>query len=187
MTSVVAMPTVTPVEGKPNFLIGAYDVADLGYGVHEFFVSGTAASYAGEGVKGEADYTTRIVALTPNDSAKFNGTVIVEWLNVSGGIDAPAVWMMAHREIVRDGYAYVGVSAQKVGVDGGQTITGIDMSLKTQNAERYSSLHHPGDAYAYDIFSQVGPWSKRRRATGSSVGSTRNTLWRLVNRSRRCS
>ena len=64
--------------------------------------------------------------------------------------------MMAHREIVREGYAYVGVSAQKVGVDGGQTITGIDMSLKTQNAERYSSLHHPGDAYAYDIFSQVG-------------------------------
>ena len=166
MTSVVAMASVTPVEGKPNFLIGAFDVADLGYGVHEFFVSGTAASYAGEGVKGEADYTTRIVALTPNDSAKFNGTVIVEWLNVSGGIDAPAVWMMAHREIVRDGYAYVGVSAQKVGVDGGQTITGIDMSLKTQNAERYSSLHHPGDAYAYDIFSQVGALVKEASGDG---------------------
>jgi hypothetical protein len=36
------------------------------------------------------------------------------------------------------------------------TITGIDMSLKKQSPERYSSLSHPGDAYAYDIFSQAG-------------------------------
>lgn len=160
------MATVTPVEGKPNFLIGAFDIADLGYSAHEFFVSGTASSYAGEGAAGEAEYTTRIVALTPNDAATFNGTVIVEWLNVSGGIDAPAVWMMAHREMVRDGYAYVGVSAQKVGVDGGQTITGIDMSLKTQNPDRYSALHHPGDAFAFDIFSQVGALVKEASGDG---------------------
>ena len=156
MTSVVAMPTVTPVPGKPNLLIGGYHLADLGYAASEFFVSGTASSYAGEGAAGQAEYTTRIVALTPIDVSKFNGTVLVEWLNVSGGIDTPAVWMMAHREIARAGYAYVVVSTQKVGVDGGQTITGIDMSLKKQDPERYSRLSHPGDAYAYDIFSQAG-------------------------------
>src|SRR6478736_10113876 len=150
------MPTVTPVAGKPNLLIGGYDLADLGYAASEFFISGTASSYAGEGVAGEAEYTTRIVALTPIDATKFNGTVLVEWLNVSGGIDTPAVWMMAHREIAREGYAYVAVSAQKVGVDGGITITGMDMSLKTQDPERYSELSHPGDAFSYDIFSQVG-------------------------------
>jgi hypothetical protein len=33
---------------------------------------------------------------------------------------------------------------------------GIDMSLKSQDSQRYSSLNHPGDAYAYDIFSQAG-------------------------------
>ena len=71
---------------------------------------------------GTADYTTRIVVLTPADRAQFNGTVLVEWLNVSGGIDAPAVWMMAHREIVRAGYAYVAVSAQRVGVQGGASM-----------------------------------------------------------------
>jgi hypothetical protein len=156
MTTVVAMPSVTPVAGKPNLIIGAYDVADLGYAGNEFFVSGTASSYAGEGALGEADYTTRVVVMTPTDVDKYNGTVLVEWLNVSGGIDTPAVWMMAHREIARAGYAYVGVSAQKVGVDGGQTITGIDMSLKKQDPERYSRLSHPGDAHAYDIFSQAG-------------------------------
>jgi Alpha/beta hydrolase domain len=143
------MPDVTPVPGKPTLLLGAYDPATLGYQCQEFFVSGTARSYASET---EADYTTRIVVLTPAES---NGTAIVEWLNVSGGIDAPAVWFMAHREIARAGYAYVGVSAQRVGVEGGFSLVG-DMSLKTVNPLRYSPLSHPGDAYSYDIYSQIG-------------------------------
>ena len=144
---------ITPVPGKPNLLLGAYEPDTLGYRAAEFFVSGTASSYASED---RADYTTRIVVLTPTDDAAFNGTVIVEWLNVSGGIDAPAVWFMAHREIAREGYAYVAVSAQRVGVEGGVSLIGADMSLKAQEPERYSRLSHPGDAFAYDIFSQAG-------------------------------
>ena len=167
MTSVVAMPSVTPVPGKPNLLLGAYDIADVGYTAAEFFVSGTASSYAGEGASGQADYTTRIVVMTPTDTAKFNGTVLVEWLNVSGGIDAAAVWFMAHREIARAGYAYVVVSAQQVGVQGGATMTGFDMSLKKQDPERYSRLSHPGDDYSYDIFSQIG--SLAREASDDGV------------------
>jgi hypothetical protein len=159
--------TYTPVPGKPALLLGAFDIASVGYVAEEFFVSGSASSYAAAGELGPdgrwsaapaatADYTTRIVALTPSDPARFNGTVLVEWLNVSGGIDAPAVWMMAHREMLRAGYAYVGVSAQRVGVEGGTNLMGIDMSLKSQDPQRYSALHHPGDAHAYDIFSQAG-------------------------------
>jgi len=144
---------VLPVSGKPNLLLGAYEADTLGYRAEEFFVSGTASSYATED---RADYTTRVVVLTPTDDAAFNGTVIVEWLNVSGGIDAPAVWFMAHREIAREGYAYVAVSAQLVGVEGGVSLVGADMSLKALDPERYSGLVHPGDAFAYDIFSQVG-------------------------------
>jgi hypothetical protein len=143
---------ITPVPGKPNLLLGAYDLATLGYRAEEFFVSGTASSYATDD---RADYTTRIVVLTPTDDAAFNGTVIVEWLNVSGGIDTPAVWFMAHREIAREGYAFVAVSVQRVGVEGGASLVGLDMSLKTQQPERYSRLSHPGDAFAYDIFSQA--------------------------------
>jgi hypothetical protein len=164
---VMTDPKVSSIAGPPSFLLGAYDIATVGYRVQEFFVSGTATSYAPVGTVGSdghwdvvaaeaADYTTRIVLLVPEDDASFNGTVIVEWLNVSGGIDAPAFWSMAHREIVRAGYAYVGVSAQRVGIDGGGLSLGFDMSLKTQNPERYSSLHHPGDAFSYDIFTQVG-------------------------------
>ncbi len=105
-------PVITAVSGQPNLLLGAYDLATLGYRADEFFVSGTAASYA---PPDSADYVTRVVVLRPVDDAAWNGTAIVEWLNVSGGIDAPAVWFMAHREIARSGYAYVVVSAQRVG------------------------------------------------------------------------
>ena len=154
-------PVLTSVPGKPNLLLGGFDLATMGYQANEFFVSGTAASFTADGQwdakpSGEAEYTTRLVAVTPTDDA-FNGTVIVEWLNVSGGIDAPAVWMLAHREVLREGYAYVCVSAQKVGVDGGgNTITGFDFSLKSQDPERYSKLSHPGDDFAFDIFTQAG-------------------------------
>lgn len=160
-------PAVAPAPGKPVLLLGAFDIDSVGYRAEEFFVSGTASCYAPVGEQGAdgrwdvtrsgtADYTTRMVVLTPADGAEFNGTVLVEWLNVSGGLDAPAVWMMAHREILRAGYAYVAVSAQKVGVDGGANLLGIDLSLKSQDPTRYASLNHPGDAFAFDIFSQIG-------------------------------
>ncbi len=144
---------ITPVSGNPNLLLGAYDLATLGYRAEEFFVSGTARSYAGDD---HADYTTRIVVCRPADDGTFNGTVIVEWVNVSGGIDAPAVWFMAHREITRAGYAYVAVSAQHVGIEGGDSLVGANMSLKAQDPERYSPLNHPGDQFSYDIYSQIG-------------------------------
>jgi Alpha/beta hydrolase domain len=164
---VTDQPIVQPAGGKPVLLLGAFDAASLGYVAEEFFVSGAASSYlpaaelSPDGrwiVKSSdtADYTTRMVVLTPADRARFNGTVLVEWLNVSGGIDAPAVWMMAHREMVRAGYAYVAVSAQRVGVEGGANLMGVDMSLKRQDPIRYACLHHPGDAFSYDIFTQVG-------------------------------
>ncbi len=158
---------VTLAPGKPRLLLGGFEIGSVGYVAEEFFISGTASSYGPTGKLdsdgqwsvsplGTADYTTRMVVLTPSDRTRFNGTVLVEWLNVSGGIDAPAVWMMAHREIIRAGYAYVAVSAQKVGVEGGASLLGVDMSLKSQDPKRYASLRHPGDAFSYDIFSQTG-------------------------------
>jgi Alpha/beta hydrolase domain len=169
-------PEVEHIEGVPTLMTGAYDVATLGYTKEEYFVSGVASSYSAQepldpdgrwtaSVSGTAPYRTRIVVMRPTDPAKFNGTVIVEWLNVSGGLDAPADWFMAHREIVRSGYAYVAVSAQKVGVDGGASL-GADMSLKKMNPARYASLSHPGDAFAFDIFSQAGKLARHARGNG---------------------
>ena len=169
-------PVVTHAPGKPKLILGAYDLADLCYTDDEFFVAGSASAYAAAGEfgpdghwaaepSGSADYTIRIVVLKPANASSFNGTVIVEWLNVSGGIDAPAVWMMAHREIIRRGYGYVAVSAQQVGIEGGGSSLGMDLSLKKQDPERYWHLNHPEDAYSYDIFTQAGRLVRERHET----------------------
>jgi hypothetical protein len=162
-------PVLTPVPGEPRLLLGAYRLEDLGYTAEEFFVSGTAASYTSAVAAPTAEYTTRVVVLAPTGGVTGNGTAVVEWLNVSGGIDAPAVWFMAHRELVREGYVYVAVSAQSVGIEGGASLGGADMSLKSQDGKRYGSLRHPGDAFSYDIFAQVGRLVRSGAIGGSPV------------------
>jgi hypothetical protein len=176
------LPSVTAVPGKPNLLIANYDLADVGYQVSESFIEGAAASYRLAGpptadgawnaeAKQTAPFRTRVVVIRPIDPAKFNGTVLVEWLNVTAGQDAAADWMVAHREMVRSGYAYVAVSAQKVGIDGGG-IMGQGTALRKADPERYGTLSHPGDAYSYDIFSQVGRTLKSADAGGLLGGLT---------------
>jgi hypothetical protein len=153
-----AMPTrsasVSAVPGAP-FLAQPvfYDLAALGYTNDEFFLEGTARSYAGP--EKEAFFRTRAVVRRPVDAARWNGSVVVEWFNVSGGLDAAPDWSFLHRHILRAGFAYVGVSVQRVGVEGGGFAT-IQIPLKTVNPARYGSLAHPGDAFAYDIYTQVG-------------------------------
>ncbi|RZK03208.1 MAG: hypothetical protein EOO76_03790 [Novosphingobium sp.] len=170
-------PQVTAVPGKPNLMIGAYDLATLGYQVDEYFIAGNATSYRLSGQPEAsgvwtaqpdtaAPYVTRVVVIRPSDPLKFNGTALVEWFNVTAGQDTPADWMVAHREMLRKGYAYVGVSAQKVGVEGGDSVMGQGTALKKADPKRYGTLAHPGDAWSYDIFSQAGALLKTPRAGG---------------------
>lgn len=158
--------TVSPAPGRPALLLGTYDLGALGYTAEEFFINGTATAYdlpGGQTPDGRweakpsstAPYATRIVAVRPSDPAKFNGTVVVEWLNVSAGADGAPDWSMTHRELIRSGYAYVAVSAQKVGVEGGPALA-MAKPLKAADPARYGQLSHPGDAYAYDIYTQAG-------------------------------
>jgi Alpha/beta hydrolase domain len=163
-----AQVTVTgPIAGTPLLDLGKFDLAALGYVTEEFFLSGTATSYKRVGQITEdgnwqvehdatAPFTTRIVVVRPADPAKFNGTAVVEWLNVSAGTDLGADWSGLHREIVRDGFAYVGVSAQKVGIEGGPSLVPNALPIKKTDPARYGRLSHPGDAFAYDIYSQAG-------------------------------
>ena len=105
---------VTPVPGVPALVLASYDLSKLGYQTDEYFVTGTATSYslpspvsadgAWKATPGAtAPFKTRVVVLRPSDPAKFNGTVLVEWFNVTGGQDTPVDWMMAHRELIRKG------------------------------------------------------------------------------------
>lgn len=162
-----ASPTITvPPAGSHGFpfLAAAEDLGSSGYTESEYFISGTATSYAKSGLwtsdgrwnvraSGTAPYKSRLLVRRPVDPAAFNGTVVVEWLNVSGQLDLSPDYWFERDELLRRGYAWVGVSAQAVGVDGG---LGEIKGLKGWDPARYGSLVHPGDAFAYDIFSQAG-------------------------------
>jgi hypothetical protein len=167
----VANPTIEEPSPKGMGMISVsstmFPLALVGYSADEYFVSGTAVNYTLDGEppadgywnlrqdSGRAAYKTRIVVYKPKNPARFNGTVIVEWLNVSGGLDAAPGWINAHTELLRQGYGWVGVSAQKEGIDGGGPISMMKLPLKTFDRVRYGSLVHPGNRYSYDMFSQV--------------------------------
>ncbi len=170
-------PAIASLPGKPVLLMGSYDLAGIGYQVGEFTAAGKASRYAlkrpatidgklAAVADGTADYATRYVVIRPSDPKKFNGTVLVEWLNVTAGQDTPADWMVAHREILRRGFAYVAVSAQKVGIEPGTSVMGMGLPLKKANPARYGSLSHPGDAFSYDIYSQAGRALKAKGSSG---------------------
>lgn len=177
-------PTITPVAVEVGAGINQPQPAPAipdGYVEEEYFIEGTATGFdavetpddgrwvatPGE----EADYRTRVIVRRPADAAAFSGTVLVEWFNVSA-LEAAPDWGYLSGAIVRNGDAYVGVSTQAQGVIGGDTILDLnsgetdgesDTAAAADNSGltnidpvRYGTLAHPGDAFAFDIFSQVG-------------------------------
>jgi hypothetical protein len=140
-----------------------------GYEEQEYFASGTATAFTAKSEPSDgkwtatpastASYRTRILVRRPTNPAKFNGTVVVEWMNVSAGESAPD-WDYLNPELMQDGYAWVGVSAQALGVDGGASILGsvkgaASGGLVQNEPTRYGTLHHPGDKYALDMYAQI--------------------------------
>jgi len=182
-TTTIARPsgpaaTLTPLSGGSGPYLGEAappDLAKLGYTTHEFAAAGTATSYKVDGglthdgrwklvPDTSAAYRTRVLVRQPADPSKFSGNVLVEWLNVSGGVDANPEWVSVQNEIVRAGDAWVGVSTQRIGVEGGPVLVSVKgvpggyqagEGLKKIDPARYGTLEHPGDAYSYDIFTQV--------------------------------
>ena len=168
-----------PVEGQPGIIMAGFDLGQVGYTLEEFFLESAATCFEPAGPagadgywqvtpSGQAPFATRLVVCRPSDPGAFTGTVILEWLNVSAGFDAPAHWMLTHRQVVRAGWAWVGVSAQRAGIEGGSIFETageepddasrramVLPALKESDPVRYGALHHPGDAFCFDIFSQA--------------------------------
>lgn len=130
-----------------------------GFVEREFTISGQARKFKGTGTLGadgkwnatvvsnNTPYNTMMIVRRPTDPSKFNGIVIVEWLNVSTGYPLDVDWGMAHEAFVREGYAYVGVNVQKVGIQGVQKLTAY--------GNRYAAGSIPDDDISYDILSQT--------------------------------
>ncbi len=141
----------SPVLGETYPFFSTWlDLAASGYVEEEFYLSGVADAYSTTGAKLASDvpYRTRLIVRRPVSQAAFNGTVLVEWQNVTAGYDLDALWNRRH---LREGYAWVGVSAQRVGVD----------QLRGWSPTRYGSLDVTGggafttDQLSYDIFAQA--------------------------------
>jgi hypothetical protein len=144
-----------------------------GYVANEYVAAGTATAYQNNGPLTDdgrwsfdtttgAAYRTRVLVLRPASAAKASGTVLVEWLNVSGGADADPEYASLVEEITRQGHTWIGVSAQLIGVEGGPVLVSVPdagglpgKGLKGIDPARYGSLVHPGDGYSFDIFTQV--------------------------------
>lgn len=167
--------------GKRGWPFASYlgDIKQIQCVEEEYFISGAATRYRPKGeMKGDgkwsvepdgtAPYVTRMLVRRPRDPAKFNGTVLVEWNNVTTGRDLLSVGNT--NDPLPDGFAYVGVSVQYVSVNGFAT---NPQGLKVWDPERYASLSIPSEALCYDIFSQsgraVGP-SRPRRGVDPMAG-----------------
>lgn len=154
----VPVPTITgPITGGVHGMLGVTPVDITGYTELEYFFSGTARCNTAIPLTGDsggggggctvpvtAPYTSRIVVRRPVDPARFNGTLVVEWYNVTDNADNDMDWHRYFPEILHDGYAFAAISVQQAGIP----------ALKAWDPVRYAPISHPGDFYSYDIWAQ---------------------------------
>ena len=175
-TPSVIGPIPSDVPGSPdhNYPFFSTDMvlSDFGYVEQEFFFDGTANRYDAPAPSGGIGnnaasattanivasgypYRSRLLVRRPVDPARFNGVVVVEWLNVSNGYDTDVHWLYQKEFFLRAGYAWVGVSAQNAG------LSNQPNGLKNWSPLRYGTLNVnangtlTGDVLSYDIYSQA--------------------------------
>ncbi len=151
---------ITGGRGKP-FAASMLDVASYGYAEAEYLLDGSATRYRlasgtqvtrdghwrAEGA-GTAPFRTRMLVYRPIDAARFNGTVVLTWNNVTAGYD---LFGAESRELFEGGYALVCLTTQKVGVEG---LPPQPQGLAAWDPQRYGALTIASDDYSYDIFTQ---------------------------------
>jgi hypothetical protein len=141
----------TPVTGRQTQL------NSVGYTEQEWVLRGQARTYSREGSWGDdghwllsprdaaRPYETRLLVRRPLDAARFNGIVLVEWLNTSLGFDLDGGWILNRDEILREGYAWVGVSAEARSTK----------ALQKMNPARYAQAHIADNDMSFDVFSDA--------------------------------
>lgn len=157
-------PRVQPGDKSHDYpwMATIHPISQAGYVEEEFFFEGTARSYNTQGdnamdgkVASEGHpYRTRMIVRRPKDMKEFNGVVLAEWQNVTAGYDLDAMWGGSYEHIMRNGYVWVGISAQRVGVNREPN------GLKVWSPVRYGALDVTAsgavmdDSLSYDIFAQ---------------------------------
>ena len=187
------IPDAKPIPSTPDshpFGSAAYardpeDLKKIGYVEEEFLLSGSANVYdwpaGGPAVvrTANAPYTTRVLIRRP--LRNFSGRAIVEMLNPSNLFDLNIGWALSHQEFVRNGDAWVGITAKPIAI----------AALKTFDPVRYAALAWknpvaPDDpkncatvardsdrstenGLIWDIHSQVGAWIRSGKSPLGAV------------------
>lgn len=164
----VTGPIAASADSYP-FLATDIDLAKYGYVEKEYIITGDAYRYdisgpitqdavpnetGGTGNDGKFPFKTRIVVRRPANPADANGKVVAEWNNVTATQDLEWNWFGDPFYLLKNGYTFVGVTAQNTGV----------ASLKAFDNDRYGDLTvdgngavpvNPGDdadGLSYDVF-----------------------------------
>jgi hypothetical protein len=156
------------------------NLAGYGFVEEEYVVSGKANVYTWPAPgpakvwTAGAPYTTRILVRRPKKAKHSSGNVVVEMLNPTNLFDLNIGWALAHKELLRRGDTWVGITAKPIAVE----------ALKAFDPTRYGELSFanplplsdpancttistliPGDSarttengLIWDIYSQVGAW-----------------------------
>ena len=168
----------TGAPGDPSheypFFSTTFDLASWGYIEEEYFFEGTASRFdipapltlantpmvTTSPLETGVPYRTRMIVRRPLSPLNFNGIVVMEWQNVSFGFDVDAMWQVSSEHFMRRGYAWIGVSAQRIGVNGSR-------GLRTWSPTRYGTLdvtaagRFVNDELSFDIFSQAAQAVRR--------------------------
>jgi Alpha/beta hydrolase domain len=179
-------------------------LAGVGYVEEEYLVSGYANVYTwpapGPAVvrTPDAPYTTRVLVRRPAKPRRFSGKVVVEMLNPSNLFDLNIGWALSHRQFIRNGDAWVGITAKPIAVG----------ALKAFDPARYGSLSFANplsltdprnctniqtvvdppalrsrsteDGLIWDINSQVGAWLRSDAESNPLVGGRKHRRRSLV-------
>ncbi len=149
-------------------------LAPLGYVEEELLLQGQARTYDPVGTWGQdgqwtvrargelQPVATRVLVRRPQDPSRFNGVVLVEWLNTSLGLDLDGIWMVARDELIREGYAWVGVSAEAVGIS----------QLQQALPGRYAQARLATSDLGFDLFTLTARLSREAALGWGTPGRT---------------
>ncbi|SFP17389.1 hypothetical protein SAMN04488056_12617 [Cohaesibacter marisflavi] len=167
--------TLIDVPATSPMSAAAIDLSSKGYTETEYFTEGKAHRYRGATI-GALDtasiiddgwsYKSRVLLRIPRPE-KFNGTLVVEWTNVTAGQDIDFAFAEMHDFLTSEGYAIATVSAQAIGVErlrswSPQRYETLTVSANNQDPSDGSIIDAcsgrvacPGDPLSWDIFSQT--------------------------------
>lgn len=176
-TAVIPLPAAVlsevRVPGTTAMGAAAINLASFRYTEREFYASGKANRYRGalpdavstaERIDGNWPYKTRVLVRAP-DPSRFNGTLVVEWANVTAGQDVDFAFAEGYEYLLREGYAVAVVSVQKIGVDrlkswsparyGELSVDAPNLDPRGSGKVDEASNNPAGDPLSWDILAQV--------------------------------